>query len=309
MKKTVKNLSGYLSCAVPFGLIKKKQVPFLPFYHLVSNETLPHIRHLYRAITPKIFEKHLDFYLKHFQSVTAISELGKGNGFLLSFDDGLREVYEVVYPILKRKGVQAVFFINSAFVGNAGLMYRYKASLLIDKMPDNPLLKKEILQIDFAHRSRIDNLLEKFEIDVDSYLKIQKPYMNLSELKQMADDGFIIGMHGYSHSDYRQLSDEQRTEDLRKNIDWHRENFPKQPMVFAFPFTDDSIPLSFFEKMKTMGITASFGTAGIKPDVADSHFQRLPVEDYHGNIRKIAGGEFVYSAIRSIFGKNTVHRP
>ena len=309
MKKAVKNFSGYFSHVLPLGLIKNKQIPFLPFYHLVANETPPHIRHLYKAITPKTFETHLDFYLKHFQPITAIDDIGKKSGFLLSFDDGLREVYEVVYPILKRKGVPAVFFVNSGFVGNSGLMYRYKASLLINKIQDNSLLKQKILQIDFAHRSRIDELLEKFGINVNDYLKTKKPYINLPELKQMANDGFIIGMHGHNHSDYRQLNDEQQITDLQKNIDWHRENFPNQPLLFAFPFTDDGIPLSFFRKMKNMGITASFGTAGIKPDIADGHFQRLPVEDYHGSIRKIVGGEFVYSAIRSIFGKNTIHRP
>ena len=309
MKKTVRKFSSHLSCALPFEVIRNKQIPFLPFYHLVAEETPPHIKHLYRAINPKEFENHLDFFLKHYKVAHTIDDLSKDNVFLLSFDDGLREVYEIVYPILKRKGVPAIIFVNSRFVNNQDMMFRYKASLLVDKIPNKPSLKNEVLQVDFVHRSRIDDLLEKFEIDVNDYLKKQKPYMALPELKQLANDGFIIGMHGHNHQDYRQLNNEQRITDLRKNIDWHRENFSSQPLLFAFPFTDDGIPLSFFEEMRTMGITASFGTAGIKTDIFDSHFQRLPVEDYHGNIRKIIGGEYIYSGIRSIFGKNTVHRP
>jgi len=35
------------------------------------------------------------------------------NGFVLTFDDGYIDHYEVVYPILKKAGVQGVFFPNT----------------------------------------------------------------------------------------------------------------------------------------------------------------------------------------------------
>lgn len=329
LKNQIRQTATFISNAFPFGIIKNAKIPFLPFYHLVTDNTPPHIRHLYKGISPKIFETHLDFFLKHFHPVSKINDFRKKNSFLLSFDDGLRETYEIVYPILKRKGVPTIFFVNPGFVGNIDLMFRYKASLLIDIINKKEIsrgekqqvdkileekniseidIKTKILGIDFSHRKQIDQLLKVFEIDIATYLKNEKPYANLSELKQMENDGFIIGMHSYNHADFRQLDKIQRITSLQKNIAWHQKNFPHQPKLFAFPFTDDGLPQNFFTQMQSLGITMSFGTAGIKNDVAINHFQRFPVEDYQGNIRQIIGGEYFYSMIRSIFGKNTVRR-
>ena len=36
----------------------------------------------------------------------------------LTFDDGFRELHDVVAPILLRKGIPATFFVNSAFIDN-----------------------------------------------------------------------------------------------------------------------------------------------------------------------------------------------
>ena len=68
------------------------------------------------------------FELKKF--ITENSALPK-NAFLLSFDDGLKEVFTTIAPILLKKGVPASFFINPCFIDNNELFYRYKISLLI----------------------------------------------------------------------------------------------------------------------------------------------------------------------------------
>ncbi len=330
MKNRIRQIATFTANVFPFGIFKNTRIPFLPFYHLITDKTPPHIRHLYRAINPAGFEQHLDFFLKHFDLASDINDFKKKNCFFISFDDGLREVFDIAAPILKRKGVPAVFFVNSGFIGNTGLMYRYKASLLIDKLEKKQFSKGEqqffdeifgqkrmikdeivnkILRIDYHNKNQIDILLEKFEIDISTYLQGQKPYMDLDELKSLEAQGFYIGLHGHQHPDFRQLSEEERLIDLQKNMAWHQTNFPHQPKFFAFPFTDDGISVHFFERMKALGITASFGTGGLKNDVAKNHFQRLPIENYQGSIRQIVGGEYAYSVIKSIFGKNTVHRP
>lgn len=107
---------------------------FLPFYHVVSNVELPHILN-YPYFNVAQFEKQLDIYLKYFKPASlddVVSGICTGKRmFHLSFDDGLRQCAEVVAPILLRKGIPATFFINTAFVGNRKLFYRYKASLIL----------------------------------------------------------------------------------------------------------------------------------------------------------------------------------
>ncbi len=126
-----------------------------PFYHIVSNDKVPHVEHLYPIRTTQKFEQDLDFFLNHYTPIeiddiidsTLHGKPLKKNSFLLSFDDGLSEVYDIIAPILLRKGIPAIFFINSGFIDNKDLFFRYKASILIEKLKnDNSYNEKQISQ-------------------------------------------------------------------------------------------------------------------------------------------------------------------
>lgn len=140
----VKSSFFRLSRSLNTEWIIKKTLPdvLLPYSHLVSDQPVPHVENLYSFKGVRAFEKDLDMLLKHFRpldlmDVLAIHRNEKRNeppGFLLTFDDGLRQIHEVVAPILKRKGVNAVFFINSGFVGNKQLFHRFKTSLVIGEL-------------------------------------------------------------------------------------------------------------------------------------------------------------------------------
>ena len=77
--------------------------------------------------------------------VNGEKQLSQGKVFL-SFDDGLREVYTIIAPILKERGLPATFFITTDFIDNKKLFYRNKASLLIEAIaglkPEEPLNKQ-----------------------------------------------------------------------------------------------------------------------------------------------------------------------
>ncbi|MDR1336077.1 MAG: polysaccharide deacetylase family protein, partial [Tannerella sp.] len=120
-----------------------------PFYHTVSDEYLPHIHPLYTPKSVGGFKQDLDFLSGHFDFL-CIKEVKryaqpsdnlKKNACHLSFDDGLRGVYETVLPVLFQKGIPATVFINSAFVDNRRLFYRHKAALLIDRLNHHSLSK------------------------------------------------------------------------------------------------------------------------------------------------------------------------
>jgi Polysaccharide deacetylase. len=126
---------------------------FIPVYHTVSDEHLPHLKHIIHYKNIQDFEKDLDFTLKHFQFVNwdEFKDLQTGNFkpkkkiALLTFDDGLREFYDVVAPILERKGIYAINFINPKFIDNKELMFRCKASLVVDVLNNIRNLNPEIL--------------------------------------------------------------------------------------------------------------------------------------------------------------------
>ncbi len=116
MHKFPRLVSSQLGKLIPIKSLLKINTPvFQPFYHVVSNDKLPHILN-YNYRNTYQFEKELDFYLKYFKPVS-LSELMTGKKlpkkvFHLSFDDGLKECAEIIAPILLRKGVPATFFVN-----------------------------------------------------------------------------------------------------------------------------------------------------------------------------------------------------
>ncbi len=114
----------------------------VPYYHMVSDHGISHIKHLYSHKSIKLFREDLECllsryrpidlfqFLDHIQERSRIEE----NAFLLTFDDGFREMYEIVAPILIEKGISATFFINSAFIDNKEMCFRNKASLVVERL-------------------------------------------------------------------------------------------------------------------------------------------------------------------------------
>src|SRR5215472_8978138 len=106
-----------------------------PYGHIVSDVIPLHVRHLHPVLSIAKFKSDLDFLCQRYRPLQ-LSELERIQGlrnckeparyFLLSFDDGLREGYEIIAPILRNKGVPAIFFLNSATLDNRQLMWRHK---------------------------------------------------------------------------------------------------------------------------------------------------------------------------------------
>ncbi len=303
------------------SLLKLQTPVFLPFYHVVSNEDLPHIlNYNYRNIEQ--FEKELDFYLQHFNPIS-LEELlfpissGK-KPFHITFDDGLKECAEIIAPILLKKGIPATFFVNPAFVDNKALFHKYKASLIfreIQKTSDasvNKLLRennlsgKDILKATVLETDVIDQAAKMLEIDFHDFLKKQQPYLTTDQLKGLQQKGFGIGAHSNHHSEFWLITEEQQKNEIISSMNWVTEQIQPKVKAFAFPFSDSGVARSVMKALQEDKICdISFGTAGIKFDELDLHFQRYPVENSYDFIDDLKS-ELVYFKLRKVIGKATV---
>lgn len=292
---------------------------FLPFYHVVSNQPLPHILN-YPTIGEKQFEQELDFYLQHFNpmSLEDLLKSPKPKSFHLTFDDGLKECAKVVAPILLQKGIPATFFVNSGFVDNKELFHRYKASLILNEMrirPDaevekylheNGLSLDKILQVPFSKRDVLDHAAELLEIDFQSFLETQQPYLTTTQIRDLHKKGFSIGGHSHKHPEFWQISEKKQLKHIKKSIRWVDENINPKVKAFAFPYTDDGVSAKLIRKIHDKGwCDISFGTAGVKYDELSNHFQRYPAEQ-KGNFEQNVKAEFLYFKLRKAIGKATV---
>lgn len=203
-----------------------------------------YVRNTKRTAFPKMHARKLgefDFQLNYLKSNFAMGSLhdlaiGRHEIVLLSFDDGLKDHYRNAFPVLKKKGFSALFFVSSLPLVRSVLLDVHKIQLLLASQPHEDLFR---LFIDHLGRrrfreyedsgklesdpSRYDNqnvklfkrLLQRdLELPLRSELlggifkhffpgeeeRIARDfYMSITELREMKDAGMVIGNHTNSH--------------------------------------------------------------------------------------------------------------
>lgn len=313
----------------------------LPYHHLVNDREVPHIKHLYPWKGTKAFEQDLDYLLANFKPITLQEILqcvneqrpAPDNTFLLTFDDGLREVKEVIAPMLLKKGLPAVFFLNSAFIDNKELFYQFKISLLIEALEKHnyspavlaevrrilqepagsPLdaLIKHVRQIKYADRGLCDKLAKVMEISFQEYLESVRPFMNSDEIQSLAKQGFSLGGHSIDHPFYPPLSLEEQLRQTTNSVNYVASRFNLDYKVFAFPHYDSGVSKTFFDTLLSgpkPQIDLIFGTANHKQDISPRIFHRFNCERPGISIEESIKGILMYGVLHAWAGKNKVVR-
>tara|TARA_B100000809_G_C15123410_1_gene525205 strand:- start:1331 stop:2272 length:942 start_codon:yes stop_codon:yes gene_type:complete len=311
IKKTIKNIADFGSTFYNLkGLVRKtKHRLILPFYHLVSDETPKHVQHLYTARRIEKFKEDLDFLLKHYKSISlqeliTLNKSGKAiteNCFHLTFDDGLKEFYTVVAPMLKERGVHATVFLNADFIDNKELFYRFKASILFDELQND-----ELLNLKYADKFILDGLANEHKVDFNAYLKKHEPYLTSKQIKELIGKGFTFGAHSKDHPLYKDLDFAEQLSQTQESLATIKSQFNLEYSVFSFPFTDDGVPQQLFNEL-TKFTDLTFGCAGIKEDSANNHLQRIPMETSQSG-KEIIKSEYLYCLIKQTIGKNKIIR-
>jgi len=300
-----------------------------PCGHAVGNVPPLHVKHLSPVPRPGKFQSDLDFLCRklHPLEVLELEQLPSQHhakmsprSFILSFDDGLREGYEVIAPILSRQGVPAIFFINSATIDNGRLMWRHKISLLIERSlklpghvpPQISLRPRENLQdklraLRFADEGLIDDIAKFFEVDFDDYLRTSKPYLTTDQVLRLSRAGFAVGAHGDTHSYFQERTVEDQKNEISTCVRFIR-NLGLPCRYFAFPFHDEGIPMHVFGHIRELGIALSFGTSEARVDSVQFSYQRFSIDASDSNVSKVLRQLSVKSIFRQLSGTEIIQR-
>jgi peptidoglycan/xylan/chitin deacetylase (PgdA/CDA1 family) len=251
------------------------------------------------------------------------------NSFLLTFDDGLREFHDVIAPILLRKGIPAICFLNSGFVDNKELFFRYKASILIENLIVNKRLDSHIkdwfsknqldidtqfsslLSINYSQRTKLDELAKLINVDFDKYLLTEKPYLDSTQIKSLINQGFVFGAHSVDHPKYADLTLAEQIRQTEQSIADLESKFQFKERLFSFPFTDTGVTTEFFEQVLEGDnpiADFTFGCSGLKNDSVRRNIQRIPIEISNFAADDIVYGEYLYFILKAFLGKNTIIR-
>jgi peptidoglycan/xylan/chitin deacetylase (PgdA/CDA1 family) len=151
-------------------------------YHSVAAEGPK-----YLTVSPQLFESHLDFfYERGLQTgdLTALEALVAGEAVapsvFLTFDDGFRDNYETVLPLLRERGLRAFVFVLPPLVDDGA-----------------PLVWPEVAA------------------DAERFATMRSVTWEM--LEEMKEGGFEIGAHTLTHPHLPELGDETLERELRES--------------------------------------------------------------------------------------------
>jgi succinoglycan biosynthesis protein ExoM len=296
-RRIVGTLFSVLPVPVLSGVLGVKLL--LPYYHVVSDQVVAHTRHLYRHRTVVEFCEDLEYLLCHYQPVSMddIVQHVTGNkeirarSFHLTFDDGFREMHDIVAPILLARGVPATFFVCKGFLDNQDLAYDNKRSVLMEHLRSGMAGSSEGMATQWRAISEpwkvsevpdpaaLELKAEACGFDFRGYLQQRRPYLSSAEVAGLLSRGFAVGGHSVTHPRYGSLSLTEQLEETRESVDHLVRTFGVRDRTFAFPFTDAGIHPEFFHRAARMQICeVFFGNQGLLTHPCAAVFQRVSME-------------------------------
>ena len=175
-----------LSAFLPLRIMERlSNLNFVPvMYHSVFGMDPDPIvnKTIYR--TSEQFEQDLLFFKTNYRIINLkdlifhvkSNKPFKKKSVLITFDDGLRVVYDQLVPILIKNRIDATFFLNTAFIDNKDLHFVRKKNLIqhyLQRQPEH----KETLKNYFVENDLMLNTLE----NTISYLNYKQiPFIGYS---------------------------------------------------------------------------------------------------------------------------------
>jgi peptidoglycan/xylan/chitin deacetylase (PgdA/CDA1 family) len=248
-------------------------------YHYVRDTAGTPFPHL-RALPPELFERQLDWLQANYtvvdlpaleDAVDGRASLPRGAA-LLTFDDGFVDHHEVVFPILRARGLSGVFFLAQDACSEAPrLLGVHKTQFLLAALGGEAFGRavldeccatwataggtwrdvygtdgwdhaderavKQLLnyELPFEESDRIlDTLFLRHLGDVDTFAR--RLYLSPAQVCAMAAHGMYFGHHTRRHRVLSRLSvDEQRNE-LDGGVHWIRSLTGQRRVSFCYPW-------------------------------------------------------------------------
>jgi peptidoglycan/xylan/chitin deacetylase (PgdA/CDA1 family) len=198
MKKVSKTLGAKV-----FGLFRGTPGPnrvAILCYHSI------HPTKVFASADPALFEQHLAWFEEHCDVISLGKAMERCHGvaserpaIVITFDDGYRDNYDYVFPLLTKYRFPATFFITT------GLVER----------------RAEVMQA-------FQRMRKCGRADVEP--------MRWSQILEMQDAGFEFGSHTVSHANLFCLGDERARTELRQSKDVLQQKLAKNIDKIAYPF-------------------------------------------------------------------------
>jgi peptidoglycan/xylan/chitin deacetylase (PgdA/CDA1 family) len=205
------------------------------------------------AVNSTALRRQLAYLRRHFRVVplTCIFERLKTGRPLdkltvaLTIDDGRRNFYEFMFPLLKEFEIPATFFVVSSFIQREDWVWTDKV-LWLSEQPSRPgELSADKIEVLFAKLNRLrpearTAFIEAMAASIGVFIPGEAPPKyapcSWSELREMADSGLVeIGSHTVTHPILATLTEEESWSELTVSRAQIEEALGRRVESFCFP--------------------------------------------------------------------------
>jgi peptidoglycan/xylan/chitin deacetylase (PgdA/CDA1 family) len=246
--------------------LPRKPVLMILNYHRVGDPGATEYDPGLFSCSAEEFDWQIAYLKRHYRMTTLDEVLGLlGNGarlteprVLITFDDGYIDNYQFAFPVLRRHGVQGVFFLPTAFTGTNripwwdSIAYIVKHSRHRQFRIEYPQAGEFDLDADGAAQSimRILKLYkqpamrdhDRFVGDLERACDCSRPgagaercFLGWDEARQMQRGGMAFGSHTHNHEILSKLPATSQLEELRRSREILESELQQKIETLAYP--------------------------------------------------------------------------
>lgn len=231
---------------------------------------------------------HPTQFLDDFENILKTKE----NIFLITFDDGLKEQFDLALPILDELNIPALFFVNSINFEEKRVSTVHKIHLLrsiipskiflseLQELDDFGLKKDEIVRANAIYKYddaegaslkyflnfkltyvQQEKFINKFfDLHFEENSILNSLYMNKKNLKELAERGFL-GSHSHSHYPLGLLRDNELHFELNNSKTYLEQLTNSATDFISYPYgTPEACTDKVAKMAKSLGYKIGFTT-------------------------------------------------
>jgi peptidoglycan/xylan/chitin deacetylase (PgdA/CDA1 family) len=223
---------------------------------------------IFRSKYGKNFERQILFYEKYFYRIQDFDlkrNPSQNLSYLLTFDDGYKDNFDIAFPILKKHAVPSIFLITTGFIGSDSLLWHDRVRLFFETRGGGDIyqamrLKKECKRTLGELKKATPEERTEYSKNLDlGGQKNSRLMMNWKEVRQAFNQGIMIGSHTHSHAILAGLNEDQQREEIVHSTEAIKKNLLFNPRFFSYPQGDKgSYEENSIKTLKQAGLEYAF---------------------------------------------------
>jgi peptidoglycan/xylan/chitin deacetylase (PgdA/CDA1 family) len=250
-------------------------------YHRIGNPATSAFDRNTFSCTAERFEEQVVFLKEKFEvlSLARLLDLAQRRHpwrkpcALITFDDGYVDNYSAAFPILKKHGASAVFFLPTAFIGTSRIPWWDEIAWLLRQTPgksirlagaDEPFLLRaedaergiwRVIKFVKSRKMPMERQVEEIRAACGGVRPPQQAagdrlFMNWAEAREMHSGGMDIGSHTHTHRLLAHLDSSEQREELTGSKEILEAEIGAEVTSVAYPvgsrsaYTDETCELA-----------------------------------------------------------------